>query len=152
LGRCIDAAGCRGDSRLPGGPGLAIAVGRSHPCHRHSDQGRQMIRSCVRYGLRDRLRAVVLLAGLGLVACGAQVVSPGVSPELKHSWEVAFNKGDADTVAKLYSPDAQLVMTGSAPILGRAAIRAAVETMIQSGSKVRIGMDQNVGSGDLAYV
>jgi len=95
---------------------------------------------------------VVLLAGLGLVACGAQVVSPGVSPELKHSWEVAFNKGDADTVAKLYSPDAQLVMTGSAPILGRAAIRAAVETMIQSGSKVRIGMDQNVGSGDLAYV
>jgi uncharacterized protein (TIGR02246 family) len=80
------------------------------------------------------------------------VVSPGVSPELKHSWAVAFNRGDAAAIAALYSPDAQLVMSGSPPAHGQAAIRAAVETMIKSGVKVRIGTDQNVGSGDLAYV
>ena len=95
----------------------------------------------------------VFLATLTVTACGGPaVVSPGVSPELKHSWEVAFNRGDAATIASLYSEDAQLVMSGSPPVRGRTAIRAAVETMIKSGVKVRIGTDQNTGSGNLAYV
>lgn len=98
------------------------------------------------------LTALSLLAFLTLTACNAGVVSPGVSPELKHSWEVCFNKGDVDGVVRLYSPDAELVMSGSAPIRGRAAIRATVEAMIRSGVKVRIGANQNIGSGDLAYV
>ncbi len=88
---------------------------------------------------------------LALSACGG-VVSPGVSPELKHSWEVDFNRGDATAVAARYSPDAQLVMSGGAPIRGQAAIRAAIEGMVKSGVKVRIGTDQNFGSGDVAYV
>jgi len=79
-------------------------------------------------------------------------VATGVPPELKHSWEVSFNRSDADAVAALYSPDAQLVMSGSPPIHGKAAIRASVDQMIKSGMKVRIGADQNVGSGDIAYV
>lgn len=83
---------------------------------------------------------------------GAGVVSPGAPPELKHSWEVAFNRGDAAAIAALYSPDAQLVMSGSPPVHGQTAIKAAVEAMIKSGVKVKIGTDQNVGSGDLAYV
>ncbi len=90
---------------------------------------------------------MVLVAG-----CSNGVVSPGVPPELKHSWEVAFNRGDIDGVVKLYSPDAQLVLTGSAPIKGREAIRAEVEKILKSGIKVRIGSEQNAGSGDLAYV
>ena len=95
----------------------------------------------------------ILLSALILTACGGVgVVSPGVSPELKHSWEVAFNRGDAAAVAALYSPDAQLVMSGSPPVRGQAAIRAAVEAMMKSGVKVKIGTDQNTGSGDLAYV
>jgi uncharacterized protein (TIGR02246 family) len=99
------------------------------------------------------MKSLLLLLGvLTLTACGSDVVSPGVSLELKHSWEVSFNKGDAAVVAKLYSEDAQLVMSGSAPVRGRAAIRSTVEEMIKSGVKVRIGTDQNVGSGDLAYV
>lgn len=95
-----------------------------------------------------------LLAALTLTtACsGPGVVSPGVSPELKHSWEVAFNRGDAAAVTALYSQDAQLVMSGSPPARGQAAIRAAVEAMMRSGVKVKIGTDQNTGSGDLAYV
>jgi uncharacterized protein (TIGR02246 family) len=93
------------------------------------------------------------IATLTVTACGGPgVVNPGVSPELKHSWEVAFNRGDGAAIASLYSEDAQLVMSGSPPVRGRAAIRAAVETMIKSGVKVRIGTAQNTGSGNLAYV
>ena len=43
-------------------------------------------------------------------------------------------------------------MSGSPPVHGQSAIKAAVEAMIKSGVKVKIGTDQNVGSGDLAYV
>lgn len=80
------------------------------------------------------------------------VIDPGVSPDLKHSWEVSFNKGDADAVAALYSPNAELVMSGSPTVRGRDAIRAAIDNMIKSGVKVRIGAAQNVGAGDIAYV
>jgi uncharacterized protein (TIGR02246 family) len=87
-----------------------------------------------------------------LAACSQPITQPGVPPELKHSWEVAFNRGDAAAVANLYAEDAQLVMPGSPPVRGKAAIRAAVEVMIKTGSKVRIGAEQNRGSGSLAYV
>ena len=100
------------------------------------------------------LRRAVLVAGAGLVAaCGATgSVSPGVSPELKHSWEVNFNRGDAAAVAALYAPDAQLVMSGSETAKGPEAIRAAVETLMKTGAKVHIDTSQNVGAGDIAYV
>jgi uncharacterized protein (TIGR02246 family) len=89
---------------------------------------------------------------LALTACGDSVVSPGVPVELKHSWEVSFNQGDSAAVAALYSEEAQLVMSGAAPVQGKAAIRKAVDDMIKSGVKLRIGAAQNLGSGDIAYV
>ena len=55
-------------------------------------------------------------------------------------------------MAALYAEEAQLIMSGAAPIRGKAAIRAAVDDMIKSGVKLRIGSAQNVGSGDIAYV
>ena len=79
-------------------------------------------------------------------------VSPGVSPELKHSWEVNFNRGDAAAVVALYAPDAQLLMSGSEPIKGATAIRGAIDSMIKSGVKVHIDSTENVGAGDIAYV
>ena len=100
---------------------------------------------------RHALRGLGLSLGL-LTACGQTVTQPGVSPERKHSWEVAFNRGDAAAVASLYADDAQLIMPGSPPVHGKAAIRNAVEQMIRSGAKVRIGAEQNRGSGGLAYV
>jgi uncharacterized protein (TIGR02246 family) len=92
------------------------------------------------------------LLTLLLSACGQHITRPGVSPELKHSWEVAFNRGDAAAVGALYAPDAQLVMSGSPPVKGQAGIEQVVRKMIQSGVKVRIGSEQNLGSGSLAYV
>ena len=54
---------------------------------------------------------------LALAACGDSVVSPGVPVELKHSWEVSFNQGNSAAVAALYSEEAQLVMSGAAPMI-----------------------------------
>jgi uncharacterized protein (TIGR02246 family) len=99
-------------------------------------------------------RAALAAAGAALLAaCGAAGSgSPGVSPELKHSWEVNFNRGDAAAVVALYASDAELVMSGSETAKGTAAIRSVVEAMIKSGAKVHIGASQNVGAGDIAYV
>ena len=99
------------------------------------------------------LRVRSAIAGAVLIAaCSGGTVSPGVSPELKHTWEVAFNRGDSAAVAALYSPDAELIMSGAAPVKGPAAIRAVIDAMVKSKVKVRIGSGQNVGSGELAYV
>ncbi len=98
----------------------------------------------------------VALAAVGatvLAACSAPgSVSPGVSPELKHSWEVKFNRGDAAAIVALYAPDAELVMSGIETAKGTAAIRSVVEAMIKSGVKVHIDASHNVGTGDIAYV
>ncbi|MBS0393771.1 MAG: nuclear transport factor 2 family protein [Proteobacteria bacterium] len=97
--------------------------------------------------------ALVASGLLALAACAPSApLSPAVPPELKHSWEVAFNQGDADAIAALYAPQAQLVMPGAEPVRGRERIRAAVLDMIRSGVKVKIGTEENVGSGNVAYV
>lgn len=69
----------------------------------------------------------------------------------KHFWEESFNRGDSAAVAALYAPDAQLVMSGAAPVRGRAAIRAELDRMFQSGVKVRIDTARAEQAGDLAY-
>jgi uncharacterized protein (TIGR02246 family) len=99
-----------------------------------------------------RLALGALSAGVVAACSPGASVSPGVPPELKHSWEVNFNRGNAAAVAALYAPDAQLLVSGSEPVKGAAAIGEAVDSMIRSGVKLRIETTQNVGSGDLAYV
>jgi uncharacterized protein (TIGR02246 family) len=96
------------------------------------------------------LALLTLAAALALGGCN----SPGASsPTLaqKRSWEVSFNRGDSAAVADLYAPNAELVMSGSAPIRGREAIRAAIDTMLRSGVKVRIDTDRLSTGGNLAY-
>ena len=96
--------------------------------------------------------ALSLVVALAACAGRPRTVEPGVPPELKHSWEVFFNQGNAKAVANLYAPDAQLVMSGAAPIRGSADIQRAVEEMIKTGAKVHIDAETNVGAGDVAYV
>jgi uncharacterized protein (TIGR02246 family) len=98
------------------------------------------------------LGLVSLMTGLSACTRSSRTVTPGVPPELKHSWEVSFNRGDAAGVAALYAPDAQLLMSATAPIRGADNIRRTVEGMIKEGLKVKIDDEENVGSGDLAYV
>jgi uncharacterized protein (TIGR02246 family) len=99
-----------------------------------------------------RLGLACLMTSLTACVASPRVVEPGVPPELKHSWEVFFNQGNAKAVADLYAPDAQLVMSGAPPIRGTADIRRAVEEMIKTNAKVHIDVDSNVGAGDIAYV
>jgi uncharacterized protein (TIGR02246 family) len=98
------------------------------------------------------LGAVSLVVSLAACVVRPQTVEPGVPPELKHSWELSFNQGNAKAVADLYAPDAQLVMSGALPIRGPAEIQRAVEEMIKTGAKVHIDVEANVGAGDIAYV
>lgn len=109
-----------------------------------------MIRSPKRWSMT----AALLLAGGFAAGCGHPdgLVSPAVPPELKHSWETSFNRGDADAVVALYADDAELVMPGASPVHGLAAIRSAVSDMIKSGVKVKTDTTRNVGSTDVAYV
>jgi uncharacterized protein (TIGR02246 family) len=92
--------------------------------------------------------------GVLLSACNPSpaLISPGVPPELKHSWEVSFNKGDAASVAALYTPDAQLLISGEKPAIGPIEIQRVVQEMIDNGLKAKIDTTQNVASGEIAYV
>jgi uncharacterized protein (TIGR02246 family) len=97
--------------------------------------------------LRLALLCAVILAMGG---CSGSIHS-GPPLARKQSWEVSFNQGDAATVAALYAPNAELVMSGEPPIRGRAAIRAAIDKMLHSGVKVRIETDRAAAAGSLAY-
>jgi uncharacterized protein (TIGR02246 family) len=98
------------------------------------------------------LGSACLMVSLAACAASPRTAEPGVPPELKHSWELSFNQGNAKAVAALYAPDAQLVMSGAAPIRGPADIQRALEEMIKTGAKVHIDVETNVGAGDVAYV
>ncbi|HVS77801.1 MAG TPA: nuclear transport factor 2 family protein [Steroidobacteraceae bacterium] len=95
-------------------------------------------------------RAAAMALILAAAGCGAPTDS-GIPLAQKRSWETSFNRGDSAAVAALYAPDAELVMSGAAPVRGREAIRAEVDKMLQSGVKLRIGTDRAEAAGDLAY-
>lgn len=97
--------------------------------------------------LRGTLAVTLVMAVTG---CGGSN-GAGLPLAQKHSWEESFNRGDSAAVAALYAPDAQLVMSGAAPVRGRAAIRAEVDRMLQSGVKVRIDTTRIGQAGNLAY-
>ncbi len=94
-------------------------------------------------------RALAVAITLAVTACTVQ--SPGLPLTQKRSWEEHFNAGDSAAVAALYAPDAQLVLSGQAPINGRAAIRAELDKLVQSGVKVSIDTVKAEKAGDLAY-
>jgi len=94
--------------------------------------------------------ALTVALVLSVAGCSG-LQGPGLPLAQKHSWEGSFNRGDSAAVAALYAPDAQLVTSGAAPVRGRAAIRAEIDKMLQSGVKVHIGTARAEQAGDLAY-
>jgi uncharacterized protein (TIGR02246 family) len=104
------------------------------------------------------MRLSILMAGAmsaWLAACAPERSASGGDSgllELKHSWQENFNRGDAAAVASLYSAEARLLMAGSPPVEGAANIQAAIDGMIKSGVKVRIGTDGHAATNDIAYV
>lgn len=89
-----------------------------------------------------------------ILAAGADPssVTPKFAISLAESWAVNFNKGDANAVAALYAPDAQLLLPGNEPIQGIAAIRESVQSLITQNAKVTTKIFDSAASGDVAYV
>jgi len=48
-------------------------------------------------------------------------------------WDAAFNSGDADAVARLYAPDAQVLPPNKTPVQGTAAIQDFFAGLIKGG-------------------
>jgi ketosteroid isomerase-like protein len=99
---------------------------------------------------RQWLRGAPAVA-LTLAVAACTVQGPDLPLTQKRSWEEHFNAGDSAAVAALYAPDAQLVLSGEAPIRGRAAIRAEIDKLEQSGVRVSIDTAKAEKVGDLAY-
>jgi uncharacterized protein (TIGR02246 family) len=69
-------------------------------------------------------RILMIVAGLGLGAAPAVAQNKAMIEKLNDAWTAAFNKGDAATVAALYTEDAYVLPPGSAMVKGRAGIEA----------------------------
>jgi uncharacterized protein (TIGR02246 family) len=69
-------------------------------------------------------RILMIVAGLGLGAAPAVAQNKAMIEKLNDAWTAAFNKGEAATVAALYTEDAYVLPPGSAIVKGRAAIEA----------------------------
>jgi uncharacterized protein (TIGR02246 family) len=69
-------------------------------------------------------RILMIVAGLGLGAPPAVAQNKAMIEKLNDAWTAAFNKGDAATVAALYTEDAYVLPPGSAMVKGRAGIEA----------------------------
>lgn len=64
----------------------------------------------------------------------------------------AFNRGDAKACAKLYAPDATLLLPGRAPIEGRKSIEAFLGDSIAAGAKlVSVEAVKTDAAGDMGY-
>jgi len=67
-------------------------------------------------------------------------------------WSAAFNRGDADALARLYAQDGVLMAPGSEPVVGRAGIGAALQGFIDSGVKLQLEVKDVMSDGYLAVV
>ena len=69
-------------------------------------------------------REILLLTGLMLAATPALAQTKAMMQNLNDRWAEAFNKGDAATVAAMYTEDAYVLPAGAAMVKGRPAIEA----------------------------
>ena len=93
----------------------------------------------------------ILLLPFALGACG-QAPDPG-SPfsSRDDEWQAAMNAGDADGIAALYTEDARLMPPNGAATIGRDAVSATFNEMIESGVKAELTPIETQSSGDVAY-
>jgi ketosteroid isomerase-like protein len=92
---------------------------------------------------------------LSLILIGACApTTPQPSPEIgamSESWQAAFNAGDIETLAAMYSEDARLLPPNAELSQGREAVRAAFGEMIDSGVGIELETVEAISAGELAY-
>ena len=67
-------------------------------------------------------------------------------------WSAAFNRGDADALARLYAQDAVLMAPGAEPVEGRDGIRRALTEFIEAGLQLQLEIKDVMSQGYLAVV
>lgn len=67
-------------------------------------------------------------------------------------WENAFNAGDANALAELYTADSRLLPPGSGPVDGKDNIRSALDAMISADTTMQadLAITEVHPAGDLA--
>jgi uncharacterized protein (TIGR02246 family) len=76
-------------------------------------------------------RIAILAVCFGLLAGPALAQSKAAIQQLNDKWAAAFNKGDAATVAAMYTQDAYVLPAGGEMVKGRAAIEALLKKTMQ---------------------
>jgi len=72
---------------------------------------------------RTIFRGILLAVGLLVCAAPAMAQSKMAIQKLEDAWGAAFNKGDAATVAAMYTDDAYVLPAGAPMVKGRADIQ-----------------------------
>jgi len=102
-----------------------------------------------RSGLAGLLAVAVIVAVAG---CAPQKAQD--SPELAAAsgqWLKAYNAGDAQAIAALYTEDCRIMPPGAELMEGRDAAAASFAEMIASGAKLDLQSIQAVAGGDIGY-
>src|SRR5260370_37879687 len=81
---------------------------------------------------------IVMIMGLLSLGSPALAQNKATIEKLNGVWAAAFNKGDAASVAALYTEDAYVLPPGSAMVKGRAAIEAFLRQAAQQMSDAKL--------------
>jgi len=92
--------------------------------------------------------ALVLIAG----PASAQQKAKAQLMVRSSEWTAAFNRGDAEAVARLYAQDALMMAPGAEPVMGRDGIQAMLAGMAESGVQLQLEILDVMSEGYLAVV
>jgi ketosteroid isomerase-like protein len=96
--------------------------------------------------------AVLVVGALLTGACAAPTAQP--SAEIAagtDAFEAAFNAGDTDALAAMYTDDTRLMPPNAPAETGLDAVRAAFGAMIESGLTIELESQSAMAAGDLGY-
>jgi uncharacterized protein (TIGR02246 family) len=95
--------------------------------------------------------AVIAVGLIALAGCKPAAYDPTTDMvsvgELNKAWAAAYNAGDADGVANLYTDDATVTPPGVAALVGRDAIRTFIAS--DSAATKAAGLTMNIASSDM---
>ena len=96
-----------------------------------------------------------VLAAAALLLAGPAIAQETAKAEMmikSSEWTAAFNRGDAESLSRLYAQDAVLMAPGSEPAVGRTAIATAMQAFIDTGVQLQLEITDVMADGYLAAV
>jgi ketosteroid isomerase-like protein len=98
----------------------------------------------------------IIFAALSLVVAASACAPPSArnSPELTardKTWEEAFNAGDLEKLASIYTDDARVLGPNAEMSRGKVGVEAAFRGMIATGFKGSLKPSETMVAGDIGY-